>query len=298
VASENLQAEDSRSLSAGVVYSPKFVPNLTLTLDLFGIETTGWINPFPNPSDVLARVAASNPLPGESATRDANGNLISWTLSAQNTGSQKARGADFGIAYQLQTSFGTFTSTTQATFLDSFQFSSTPGEKERELRSRPIDDFSRDAYLKWKGTSRLDWAWRGFDFTVTANYRDGFHEILAIGPSFPDNKQEHWVHHTWFFDLQASYDLDFLVKTEQQPVPGYSKDTTAVTTGKDAETTSLAQTANSATSIWKWAVRGTKVTIGCNDIFDTDPPRSADNFPRFIYDPTGRFVYVSLTKKF
>jgi outer membrane receptor protein involved in Fe transport len=42
----------------------------------------------------------------------------------------------------------------------------------------------------------------------------------------------------------------------------------------------------------------TKLTIGINNIFNTDPPRSNDNFPRFIYDPTGRFVYASVTKDF
>ncbi len=155
----------------------------------------------------LARIAAGSPLPGESATRDADGNLISFTQSFQNTGTQKVRGADFGLVYQLQTSFGTWTSNAQATFLDSYQFSSTPGERQRELRSSPIDDFSDDAYLKWKGISRLDWAWQGFGVAATARYRDGFHE-------FDVNGNEHWVKQTWFFDLQASY--EFRVAPEKE----------------------------------------------------------------------------------
>ena len=40
------------------------------------------------------------------------------------------------------------------------------------------------------------------------------------------------------------------------------------------------------------------VTIGCNDIFGQDPPKSIGGYPVFAYDPTGRFVYVSVTKKF
>jgi outer membrane receptor protein involved in Fe transport len=50
--------------------------------------------------------------------------------------------------------------------------------------------------------------------------------------------------------------------------------------------------------IWKRFLDRTNITVGCTNLFDHDPPRSNDNFPRFIYDPTGRFVYVSLTKKF
>jgi len=39
-------------------------------------------------------------------------------------------------------------------------------------------------------------------------------------------------------------------------------------------------------------------TDGVNNIFNHDPPQSNDNFPRFIYDPTGRFVYFTVKKKF
>ncbi len=58
------------------------------------------------------------------------------------------------------------------------------------------------------------------------------------------------------------------------------------------------QTANSATPIWRLALKGTSVTIGCTNVFDHDPPESFTNYPRSIYDPTGRFIYVSVTKKF
>jgi iron complex outermembrane receptor protein len=256
----NLQPEDSRNFSAGIVYSPNFVPGLTVTVDLFDIETTGWVNPVPDPTLIVERIAAGRGLPGESVTRDANGNLVALTeVTFVNSGSQKARGADFGIVYQLQTSFGTFTSTTQATFLDSFQFASTAGETELELRSSPVDGFSEDAYLKWKGIQRLDWAWRGLGLAATATYRDGFHE-------FDVNGNEHWVRQTWFFDVQASYEFRFASAHPERT--------------------------------WQRLLDRTSVTVGCTNIFDHDPPRSVDNFPRYIYDPTGRFVYVGLTKKF
>jgi outer membrane receptor protein involved in Fe transport len=51
-------------------------------------------------------------------------------------------------------------------------------------------------------------------------------------------------------------------------------------------------------------LNGTIITVGCNNIFDKDPPFSSGQggnavaYPGFTYDPTGRFVYVRLTKKF
>lgn len=49
---------------------------------------------------------------------------------------------------------------------------------------------------------------------------------------------------------------------------------------------------------WRYLLYGTSLTVGINNLFDHDPPRSNDNFPRFIYDTTGRFVYVSLKRVF
>jgi len=41
------------------------------------------------------------------------------------------------------------------------------------------------------------------------------------------------------------------------------------------------------------------VTVGCNNIFGQDPFRSSNRtYPFFLYDPTGRFVYISLKKQF
>src|SRR5437762_1220720 len=131
----NLQPEDSRSFSGGIVYTPKFVQGLTLTVDLFDIESKGRVI-IPDIQNVVDRAFAGQSLPLELVNRDANGEITSIELAYQNSGSQKARGIDFGLQYQIQTRFGTFTSLTQATFLDSFQFAQLPGQAKVELRGR------------------------------------------------------------------------------------------------------------------------------------------------------------------
>src|SRR5436305_6635094 len=68
-----------------------------------------------------------------------------------------------------------------------------------------VDPGSDEGYLKWKGNSRLDWAWHGFDLGTTVHYLDGFHEIGLVGPRFPEGKKEHYIKQTWFFDVQLSY---------------------------------------------------------------------------------------------
>ena len=226
---------------------------------------------------------------------------MSIELTYQNAGSQKARGVDFGIQYQKETQFGVFTSLTQATYVDSFQFAEVPTDTEVELRSGVLPGFlSDEAYLKWRANSRLDWAWHGFDVSTTVHYLDGFHEILHLGrPAFPDSKHEHYVKQTWFFDVQASYNFVFVPPVETAPVPGYSKDAAAPADGKSLES-AAAQTASFGLPCWKRLLNGTTITLGCNNIFGHDPPDAfaIANYPDFLYDSTGRFVYVSLLKRF
>ena len=291
----NLFPEDSRSFTAGFVYTPKFVQGLTITVDLFDIESKGRVI-IPNFQSVIDRSVTGQSLPLESVSRDADGEIVSIELAYQNAGSQKARGADFGIQYQIQTRFGVFTSLTQATYVDSFQFAEVPGDTEVELRSGGFS--SDEAYLKWRANSRIDWAWQGFDLGMTVHYLDGFHEILNFGPQFTNGIKEHWIKQTWFFDVQASYNFVFVPLVETAPVPGYSK-SAASNDGKSTEN-AAAQTASFGLPCWKRLLNGTTVTLGCNNVFVHDPPdaRTSTNYADFLYDSTGRFVYVSLQKKF
>ena len=70
--------------------------------------------------------------------------------------------------------------------------------------------------------------------------------------------------------------------------------------GKDGESNESVQTVNYSMPCWKNLINGTTVTLGCNNVFGHDPPDAIANanYADFLYDSTGRFVYVSLTKKF
>ena len=81
----------------------------------------------------------------------------------------------------------------------------------------------------------------------------------------------------WLFDLQASYEF-------------WSNST--------PPQASWQERFHNGWGTWRNLLNGVKLTVGCNNLFDHDPPQSNDNFPRFIYDTSGRFIYFSLTKKF
>ena len=94
----NLQPEDSRAFTGGIVYTPKFLPGLTLSIDLYDIESNGRTI-IPDLQNLVIRSVNGQLLPGEVVSRDANGEINNIQLAYQNAGSQKARGADFGLSY-------------------------------------------------------------------------------------------------------------------------------------------------------------------------------------------------------
>jgi hypothetical protein len=291
-------------------------------VDVWGIDRTGVVTT-PSGQQVVNREQQGLNPPGEFVERDpATGNILRVTTLFLNAASQKAKGVDFGIQYQYQIpgGWGTVTSLTQATYLDSFEQQNLLGQfknfvppgaihgdpdNENELSGRQSTGTSDDAYLKWKGASRLDWAWHNLDINATVHYTAGFKEEAWFGLHFGHPKGEHFVKGTWIFDTQATYDFSFAPPVESTPVAGYSKDGKEMVRGKDGKAVETGQTANYSMPCWKNLLNNTSFTLGCNNVFGQDPPNAygpfngnATFYPGFIYDPTGRFVYASITHKF
>jgi iron complex outermembrane recepter protein len=297
-----LQPEDSVSFSSGIVWTPKFVPGLTMSIDIWDIERTGTVIQS-NINSILTREAEGGLLPGELVQRDAAGFISRIFVPFINSGSIRANGVDLGLQYVYPTSFGTFTSLTQATYLNSYKQKISVDSETKQLAgvaTAGIADLaSNDGFLRWRGIHRLDWSWNGFDIIGTARYLDTFHELLPNG-------HNHNVGQTITFDGQASYDFTFVAPVENQPVAGYSKDAKDIEKGKDGKQTESAatQTSNYGLPIWQRVLNGTTITLGCDNIFGEDPPKAyglggnSTKYPGFLYDATGRFVYVQLTKKF
>ncbi|HJT46036.1 MAG TPA: TonB-dependent receptor [Chthoniobacterales bacterium] len=294
----NLQPEDSRSFSGGFVYTPKPVPGLTFNADFWDIERTGVV--FAPTADQVLNGGA----PGV-VERDQGGFITRIVVANENFGAQTARGVDLGLQYQRETQWGTFTSLTQATHLYEFFFplygQGFPGEFHGNLAGVTTDPgASNEGWYRWRGFTRLDWTWKGIDLNTTCRYIDGFKEHR------PDAIGVHYVKQRFLFDGQLSYDLTALLPVQENPVAGQAKSPKDLNRAKDGSLIepAAAQTANFRDKFFDRLLRGTIVTVGCNNIFDTDPPfafgegGNAVGYPAFTYDATGRFAYVRVLKKF
>jgi iron complex outermembrane recepter protein len=284
--SPDLQPEDSETFSGGIVWTPKFVPGLTISTDFWQIERTGVVQSAFLDA-VLARELAGTLLPGERVERLPDGTITRIVVSNRNEASQKANGIDFGMQYQYPSSFGTFTSITQLTYLNSFEVQRVEGGVTEQLAGVTTDPgASQEGYYRWRGNTSLDWAYKGFDLLGRVRLISGFIE------QDPDLNTRN-VDRRWLFDLQASYDFSTLVhETSESP-----------NTSKDSKAT-VSTSASYRMSFWDHLLKGTTFTVGCNNVFDTDPPFASGQggnsvgYPGFTYDATGRFYYVRLTKKF
>src|SRR5436189_4244070 len=113
--------------------------------------------------------------------------------------------------------------------------------------------------IPWnKGFLRGEWEWRHFDFIATGNYIGDFRDDPAFDTIVRAERRNVPSYIT--LDLQLSYEW---VKPPTEPAP-YVKES------KDSKNAPVTEAATA--SIWQRMLRGTRLTLGVNDVFDRSPP--------------------------
>ena len=258
-----LQAEQTKSLTAGIIWSPKAygLKGFTANVDFWQVEREGTVTS--NAQNVLDRRFGVSPgglLPGEAVILDGAGTILSVRAPYINSGKTKAQGFDMAGSYLWNTAtFGRFDFVAGATYMRSFKLAFIPGEALQEfIGTDASGGQGLDGYIKWKSKGSVDWTYKALAVRLVGNYTGGFTDLDADGNPFQ-------VYSRYTLDLQLSY-------TFHHQFSKYLDDT--------------------------------KLTIGGLNVLDKNPPYSsgsgsnASGYPGFLYDSTGRFLYVQLTKKF
>jgi iron complex outermembrane recepter protein len=324
-----LKPEETTNWTAGVVYSPKFVPGLTITADWYQIYTTNQIVSGNDFAQVLLTQGVVDPDgfgngsgtvegPGGTGlgiTRDAFGNLVAIDSTPGNAGVRFVQGVDVAANYELPTTnFGKFTFTLGYNHFFTWKASPGPGLPFNDFRGNYNNGtlpLAPGAIPFNKGFVRLEWEYKLgpgiLDFIAQGNYIGDYLDdpgfILGNEQINPPDEQTAWVlsrrvaEYTTL-DLQASY--EFVRPPVEAPVPGYSKE------GKDFKSPLGKQPAPVAavaeSSFWQRMLWGTKITAGVVNAFDRMPPTVMgafnDNYDTSLYSIRNRFWYVALSKKF
>ena len=321
-----LQPEETDTYSAGIVWTPKFLPGFTMTADVYQLFTT---NVILSAADFAQIMLTANGLsaianggvptafvsdgadvsPSQGVFRDAAGNVDSiWKATTNNAGKRLVEGLDVTAVYEIPTErFGKFTlsGAWNHFFIWKAQGSQELGAGYTNFLGNYNNGtlpLAPGAIPFNKGFLRGEWEWNGFDFVATVNYIGDFEDdpafilgntVLGGSIANPEFAEHHRVSDYETLDLQLSY--EFRKPAMEAPAPTYAKD------AKDNKSP-MVTTAAETSSFWQRMMWNTKLTVGCNNVFDRYPPTVLgafnDNYDTSLYSIRNRFWYVSLTKRF
>ena len=294
LANPDLPPSEAKTYNAGIVISPRFVKNLTVSVDYYKVSQDG-IGATPDLNAVVSDLnangvnsqyyagylsAANTHVTGPNQVNFANDDAAltagSFTYMTQPGASQETDGFDIGLSYVLPTpeELGKITLGCNANIVMNYYFRGAPTVSRYDYTG-----YFTQGVLGAQGTipdfiliPSLDWEYKNLSFHIDARY---IPEVTAPGTLWPTTGSD-WN--------------DYTVDGEAWKVPSYYTINMQVSYefGKTKET--------------KDWYDGLRLTLGCNNVTDNMAPFIAgsteDNTDKATYDIMGRFLYVEVAKKF
>lgn len=313
----NLVPSTAESYTAGIVYSPHFVPGLTLSAEYFrtlqqqivstlggdlilpSVDALGTASPYAN-------LVAFNNFPGQPGAKPVtgpgqlNGNLASvfYLDTNINIGAVHVGGFDFNADYNLDLrQWGQAEIGMSAVWFTLAEQKTTPTSDYFNIANV---DFSEGGGAlpdyRLNGIARYSIA--GASLAFNAIYIPGL--LNGQGQSVTVGTNEGAFQRVGdYLQIDGRLAYEFKARPVAPPAAaGYSKD------AKDSKgmVAGVGATAAPGTSSpFSRLIDGLTVAVGCNNIFDRQPPlitNANNNTDSALYDPYGRFVYFEVSKKF
>lgn len=263
----NLGAEQARSKTLGLVYSPSWVEGLDVSLDWYNIEVTDAIGT--RSAQFILNDCYRNATLTSCAliTRQANGDVLDLFAGTQNLPlGTETEGYDLTVDYKFDTSFGKFRINWDTAYVSYF---GDVGQPDGSNVAGVLFDRG-SIFNRIKSNITTNWQYGDWGATLTTRYLSGVDEDCSVPVLFgnpglcssPDAEDPQFggaptnhLDDVWYFDLQGTWDAP-------------------------------------------WNGR---VSAGIRNLFDKDPPESYSNFANSFdpsYEVPGRFWYVQYTQKF
>ena len=205
----NVVPEKTDAYTAGIVWTPKFLPGFTMTLDWYQLYTTNLVlsgNDFAQVLLSTNQVAPIIPPPpvGQDFSdgcglennigiiRDPNdGTLFCVNSQTGNAGKRHVQGMDMTATYEIPTeNFGKFTLSGGWNHFFTWKAQASP-----EFFTNFLGVYNNGTLplapgaIPWnKAFVRAEWEWRHFDFISTVNYVGDFRD----DPSFNGDQTTNW----------------------------------------------------------------------------------------------------------
>ncbi|MCM2334670.1 MAG: TonB-dependent receptor, partial [Anaeromyxobacteraceae bacterium] len=271
----DLEAETAKVFTAGAVLTPRFDPNLSVTLDYYHLQVDNLVSVVGTPGIIAGCFPAANPDPviAASAPNQAYCDLIQRASTSgrilfvrdvnQNVGTLKTAGLDAAVRYQLPSRIGRFAFGVEGSFLAYYDRTQAAGGGTVTIHGKGNRDLG--ALPAFKGNLKGAWALgngsAGAVFRYVGSFKecsgpDGTSDGGICSASGGDSRQ---VGSNVVVDLHGGYAV--------QSVAGK-----------------------------------TTASVGINNVFDQKPQyvysAPLANSDPTLYDYLGRYFYVRLTQTY
>ena len=287
----NLKPEVAYEWTYGAVYSPKWIKGLTLSTDFWHIDLRSITTPV-SPQFIID---FENSFPGL-VIRDPTTGAITEVLNPRlNLTGAIVEGVDYEGIYILDSSifghgdFGRLTFTVNGTYLSRFEFQATPVSKRIGLSGGFVSSASfsgslphNRAYASLFYDGPADTWLAGFDAGATVHYTGQYEDLNSFltqssKPQEPRSGPKPWrarkIREWTTLDLIASYTFN-LPPPASAAVPGLAKDGGKNIKMKDGNEKNVlpVSTAEYNPCGWRAWLNNTTLTLGMQNVFDSDPP--------------------------
>ena len=289
-----LDPEETESINLGAVFTPSFIPGLTITADYWRVKQEGIIGIFGNQNNLLLDLVlrlqgSSNP----NVVRDAPdqeqidlyagtginpaGDIQQILNPYRNLDQRTSEGLDFGLFYEFGTSFGDFNLQLNAARLLGFEQSAGPEAEPLFTELTPLLQAIPELSIG----------------DIAALQPEGFGDLLEIDgrPKWRLSGSLTWDNGPWRVNFFGRYVGEVFDSGAQQ-------DQTAALFPVDdwfVMNASVSYTIENDT-----ALDGTRLRFGINNLFDKDPPIADESYGFYgsLHSARGRQYSVSLRKNF
>ncbi len=268
-----LKPENDYNYGLGLVYTPEFIDNLTLTVDFWRIEQEDLIgirsyqniadldyfyrlNGAANPNVIRSQATADDIAFFDGSGLAAVGDMVEVVGLYENLDSRVTEGLDLSINYRLaDTDFGDFDiKLNAAKLLKAYQSVDSESAKLAAL-GLPLEDvgdlIQMDGRPQWQATGTLTWRYNNWGAGLYGKYVGDFYDTSAVH----DETGEYWHVSSWStFNVYGQYTFD----------------------------------------------SGTRVRLGMRNMFDREPPLADETYGynASLHNAEGRYLYANFSFSF
>ena len=274
----NLQPEKSESRTLGFVWSPAFIEGFDVSLDWWNIQLEDTISGLSGQAIANRCIREGDAQACGLITRGTGGTIVDLLSSGLNIGAAEVEGYDMTLGYRMpETAYGNFSFIWDTTYLASVEYDFDGDGLLGEISEggNLVGEYS-DRNNNWRIRSNLAVRWTMGDWGAAWNSR------------YYSSQTEDCSGFNRANTLLLCSDPDRFVNNEAGNPVAAPENRMASTTYHDANV------------FWN-APWNARITLGVNNVFDKDPPRSASTFANSFdpqYEIPGRFLYMKYTQRF